>query len=154
MSSSTLLVQFEAGVSLPQSPGVALTSLMLIQTTFSLLTLIPYYWDNLLPLAEFLNTIMKTVCLSGFFVTCLLIIRSQTPRIDNPANPTIQLFGMLFILLGIIFSYVFTLLRVVRLVGAKIAKNRTQQRNEGTKENSKVGKKKGFEEDLTLARRG
>ena len=136
--------------SLPHSPRTLLGLLMVLEVLFCLLTLIPYcFHHKFISLVELLSKTMKSLCIGGFFVVCIIISHSSDPRVDLPVNGTVQSIGMVFIALGICFTYIFTIIKIIKLV-IKNLKERSKNKKKGQKNKNKL---KG-NEDLTQIQRG
>ena len=129
--------------SLPQSPVVLLTLLILLELVFILLTIIPFCTVcRFISKVDLCSKITKSVCLEGFFISCL-IIKLNSGRAQAPVDENLQRFGMLFISLGIFNSYFFLIIKIVQILGRMIKKRLMNKPKE-----SKEG------QDLTLSQRG
>ena len=135
-------------VSLSHSPRILLTLLMTTEVLFWLLTLIPYCFQHkFISVVELLHKCSKSMCLGGFFVVCIKITFSSDPRVNHPVDESFQSTGIAFLTFGIASTYIFTLIKIIQMVIAAVAKRLAKR---GKKESDKLEDV----EDLTKSQRG
>ena len=102
--------------SLPHSPLILISLLLSFELVFALFTIIPYIGTfKFISKIEFWGKMAKVICLEGFYSVCFFITISST-RVQLPVNKTLQSVGIWFIVLGIVMSYIFTVIKIVLLV--------------------------------------
>ena len=128
-------------VSLPNCPTVLILVLLSIELVMTTLRLFPYFRGySCFKIIKVAHQLAQSFCLSGFYLICL-IIRLQSPeKQDRPVNQNLQSWGMIFISLGIFFTYLFNLVEmgaiVIDLAKKKLTKNKSKksEKNDLTKE--------------------
>ena len=141
-------------VALPHSPTILALSLLSLEVLFLLLTVIPYFcYHRFISVFEVASKITKSACLGGFFMVCIWIELSSSGR-DIPISSNVQMTGMILIMLGILFNYLFTLIKIVLLVIGVVKAMIEKLKQKKQKE--KVGQRDKGEgvEDLTKSLRG
>ena len=136
--------------SLPHSPGTLLIILTAMELLFTLLTLIPYIFHHrFLPVVELSARLIKSFCIWGFLVICLVINSSTRSRFDLRVNHTVQKVGIIFIALDIFASYFFLVVRVIifiiKRIRSKFSEKNSNEKNHKIEEGA---------EDLTQTQRG
>ena len=133
-------------VALPHSPNLLLITLMIMELTFCLLTLVPYLLNfRFVSCIELLSKALKSFFLEAFFSVCLIISLSSGGT-ELPVNKSLQKLGVITISLGVITAYLFTIVKMVILV-VGVVKGLVQK-------NKKKKEKTTGEEDLSLEMRG
>ena len=119
-------------ISFPNSPFTLLMILILAELCFILLTLIPFMKNRFIPVNEFANKIIRSVCSGGFYLICFTIQVSHD-RNSLQVSENLQQWGIRFISIGIVSTYVFSFYKgFVTIVNAykKFTKNKSRQKNE------------------------
>ena len=113
---------------LPNSPLVLLSLLTATQITFLLLTVIPFvFHTRFMGWAEFFGKLVRSLCMLGFFVVCLVITVTDGVK-RQPVNDTLQMAGIVLIIAGVAASYVFMVLKS-GLMAYKLVKEYLAKRN-------------------------
>ena len=116
---------------LPYSPFVVLAVLNLTEIGFILATIVPYFLKfRFIPLLELTSKTVRFICMEGFLLICLRIISSSSSRKEPlPVNKDIQLWGIYFLLGGMISTYLFTLIKVIVMIMELIKKFKNEKKN-------------------------
>ena len=107
-------------VSLPHSPRLVLTMLIFMELGFMLLTTIPYaFIFRFILVLDFLAKFIKFMCMEAFF-TIILIITLKSGKERRPVSMFLQELAIFVITAGIGFTYLFTIIKIIKLIYSMI----------------------------------
>ena len=122
---------------LPHAPEVLLVLLVLLETIFFLLTLIPLVFRfRFLSWVEISEKVLRFFFMAGFFSICLIISLKGDGR-QHPVSKTLQSYGMLVLLIGIILNFLMTFIKavisVIQTAKVLLTKKKTKKKSEEEK---------------------
>ena len=103
-------------VSLPNSPTILISILMLAELLFFLMTLVPYFCIfKFISVLDLIGKFTRFIFLEAFFLVCL-IISLMFREDETPVKNSFQYWGIVFISLGIFTTYLFQISKMVVII--------------------------------------
>ena len=102
--------------SLPHSANLLLIILLVSEVSLTAITVVPYLiCHRFISWYDLLAYLAKSLCVSRFYMTCLLIFMKNDSK-RKPVDDRLQELGIWFIVLGLFSSYIVTLIYLVKIV--------------------------------------
>ena len=129
---------------LPNSPRLLVVLLVILEATFYVFTVVPYLTNfRFLSCVEFAYKTVKLVFMGGFFFVCFLIAFNRN-REESPVSRFLQDAGITFIILGIVFTYLFTIVKFIVMIVKTVKKLCQKKKKKKSKDELEYEEQRGL----------